>query len=358
MATLLRSDDSKVDLNQITFDDETNSFRLADAGGEFRYEFHYALQKDEVEHQYEVHLLFRKDVRNEEISQIYDAQINERIGWGFPVAALTTNEHSYAENEHFLRTAFGAYKELLRKVSFEEVKAKEEEQYLDKLLFLDPDTFIICFFRTFIDSKIQDFDIRNYFPSLYRFGISTKKTKVMSPFSEGYSPKIKLGKICAALEQEQFIREIFDGLIYESHPLVRFVVLYQVIELCLDRILLKELNQLIQGIKSKDIYVRDIRSKLEAFESEKKRINKLFNDYQPNRNDSIRAELLNHCKAFLETIGHSPVREAEFADTFYLVRNTIFHNFRSINRGIGFLDQINDLFSHLVADLVMRYDEH
>jgi hypothetical protein len=356
MAKLLLPDKSTVELDQVTFDDSTNAFRLSDSGGKFGYEFQYALQKQEVEHEYELHLCYRKDVRNEEINEVFDRITGERIGWSFPVAALTTSEHSFADNEHFLRTAFGAYKKLLAVITIDEVRASDD-QYLDKLLFLDPDTVIFCLFRTFIDEKIPNFSFRSYYPSLYRFGYTLQKTSTASSFEEPASGKIRLNQICKSLANETFIDEIFNRLVYETHPLARFVVLYQVIELCLDRILLKELTTLTDAIRRKDIYVRDIRLKLESFESEKKRINKLFNQYQPTKDESLRSQLLQVCKEFLNAIGHGVDDSMEFADTFYLVRNTILHNFRNITRGVQYLDQINDLFSHLVSDLVVTYEE-
>jgi hypothetical protein len=356
MATVIRADGQKVELDQIVFDDQNSTFRLSDESGEFEYDFKYVLQKAVVDHEYEVHLLFRKNIKNEEISELIDKESESRIGWSFPVEALTTSDHSFAENEHFLRTAFGAYRQILKTATFSESDATSD-QYLDKLLFLDPDTVIVCLFRTFIDTKLPGFDFRDYYPALYRFGITTEKTENLSDFSDPLTDRLSLAKISQDLKGEEFVGELFATLIYEPHYLARFVVLYQIIELCLERILLRELDNLTDSIRKRDIYVRDIRAKLESFESEKKRINKLFTDYQRKKNDYIRDQLKNVSDTFLESIGLTVDKSVGFPDTFYSVRNTIFHNFRGISKGLSHINTINDLFSHLVSDLVMTYDE-
>ncbi len=60
--------------------------------------------------EFEVHFLSKKDVKENDIFQVYDEGRGKRVGWLIPVMSLASAEHDYAENEHFLKAANFAIK--------------------------------------------------------------------------------------------------------------------------------------------------------------------------------------------------------------------------------------------------------
>ena len=120
MASLVRPDNSRVDLPRVSFDQETNTFVVSDEKDDLQYPFRYALEVEADDDTYRIFTLFRKDVRNEDIYQVFDRDIEQRIGWIFPVAALTSTEHSQSANPHFLKVAFKAFELLLKAIEIPE----------------------------------------------------------------------------------------------------------------------------------------------------------------------------------------------------------------------------------------------
>ena len=84
--------------------------------GEYAAEVEYELDiyPDYENVDYSVHL-FHNDYLNAEndIFQLYDYSSNTRIGWIFPIQALLSQDHNYAENEHFLKYAYVSFKKIV-----------------------------------------------------------------------------------------------------------------------------------------------------------------------------------------------------------------------------------------------------
>jgi|GEM_PF-880169 hypothetical protein len=355
MASLVRPDNSRIELPRISFEQETNTFVLSDEKDDLQYPFRYALTVEPDDDTYRIFTLYRKDVRNEDIYQVVDRDIDQRIGWIFPVAALTSTEHSHSSNQHFLKVAFKAFELLLKEIEIPETE--ESEDYYNTLEFLHPDTVILCLSNTVIEAHLPEFAIEKFYPNLYRFGFTVKPTSSPSEYCSEIVTTVGLRETCKSLVSEPFLVELFRDLIYELHPLIRFHVLYQVVEICLDKILLKELESLVQGVKEKNIYGREIRTKFENFEAEKKRINKLFNEYYQHQNDAIKADLESASRSFLASIGRKIEDNLGLADIFYLVRNAIVHDYRNTGAGREHLLAINEILPHFLCDLIVHYNE-
>src|SRR5690242_20038601 len=126
MASLVRPDNSRIELPRISFEQETNTFVLSDEKDDLQYPFRYALTVEPDDDTYRIFTLYRKDVRNEDIYQVVDRDIDQRIGWIFPVAALTSTEHSHSSNQHFLKVAFKAFELLLKEIEIPETEESED----------------------------------------------------------------------------------------------------------------------------------------------------------------------------------------------------------------------------------------
>jgi len=166
--------------------------------------------------------------------------------------------------------------------------------------------------------------------------------------------QVDLQQIASPLQPENYLRELFEELIYEQHPLVKFHLLYQVIELLLEKVLHHELKTVYDKLKKKEIYTRDLQDEIKKFIAEEQRITKLFSDYEKNL-DTI--DLQNQCDLLLQALGKSEQKGKGVAKSLYAVRNFIVHDYRSLPKSqIATLKEINSYFEILLIDMLLNLE--
>jgi hypothetical protein len=180
-----------------------------------------------------------------------------RIGWIFPVQSLTSDEHSFADNVHFLRYAFVAFSKLLYGEFFSEdilINVTEIEAEL-QLSEIYPSDLLVLSLSKEKTKLINGFDIINYLHSFYinKYFICQNVSELNSleKFdSQADSPRIKVSEISHDLQNEIFITALYkDHLKTKNHPLVQFHLLYQIIELLINRVYDCEMKIIIESTK-------------------------------------------------------------------------------------------------------------
>lgn len=303
---------------------------------------------------YTLFLLYKLDFSENDIFQVYDRESDRRIGWIFPLQSLLSTDHDYAENRHFLKYAYAAYQKLLIKVENQkELPISERQKYdLIKDEIYDENSIICLLSNETLDS---DFDFSLYHPNLFKYGYYIKNIRISNskPLPYSSEKRFTLRKTVSHLKDEVYIKELFGEMIYEQHPLVKFHLLYQVIELLLEKILHNELELLTDRLKKKKIYTRDFEDKLKSFMTEEKRINKLFNEYE--RGLSVE-DLQDQCGLLLRTFGKEEQADEDFPKPLYALRNFIVHDYRNIPRSeIADINEMNAQFEILVADILTNF---
>lgn len=298
---------------------------------------------DQIE-DYQLFKMYKSDFIENDIFQVYEKTINDRIGWIFPIIALSSTSHEFADNPHFKRYAFMAYKILT---------SDSEDEFLDfheNLMIL-----ILCKSKL---TRIQDFRMEDYLPSLFQYGYMTKDVSVTNnSFRIVTRNKVEIQCISDSLKKEDYPYELFKDLIFETHPLVKFHILYQNIELLISKILLNEINILSKNIELKKVYTRDIARKLENFVAENKRITKLFSDYCNPKGEFF--ELLKtECDNLLTKLGKSDETKSNIDRSLYAIRNFIVHDYRNISKTYhDDLKQLNCYFELFITDLLINYKQ-
>ena len=112
--------------------------------------------------------------------------------------------------------------------------------------------------------------------------------------------RVNLTPISDNLFGVNYVSDLFQDLIFESHPIIKFHILYQIIEMSMERILFNEVEILSKKLKAKKIFAIDFKDKITTFESESKRINKLFSEYAIGLDKIITNDLLQACENFLQ----------------------------------------------------------
>lgn len=109
--------------------------------------------------------------------------------------------------------------------------------------------------------------------------------------------------------------------------------------------------------KSQKIFAIDFKDKITTFESESKRINKLFSEYAIGLDKIITNDLLQACENFLKEVNRYEVN-MNLYKSFYSVRNFIVHDYRNISKkALELFLEVNQAFENLSVELIIRYKE-
>jgi hypothetical protein len=143
-------------------------------------------------------------------------------------------------------------------------------------------------------------------------------------------------------------------------PLSKFLGLYQIIEILINKVF----NKQVQSI-SKDITYADsswkLKDKLLEITSESKRISILYDDCKfPGR---VTPEEFTICKAksedYIKAVIDSDFKTSDWANAIYKIRNSIVHNhaliLKSKSEELEELDEICHLFKKCCISLVQQY---
>ncbi|MBK6771238.1 MAG: hypothetical protein IPG78_03645 [Ignavibacteria bacterium] len=125
----------------------------------------------------------------------------------------------------------------------------------------------------------------------------------------------------------------------------------------MERILFNEVEILSKKLKAKKIFAIDFKDKITTFESESKRINKLFSEYAIGLDKIITNDLLQACENFLKEVNRYEVN-MNLYKSFYSVRNFIVHDYRNISKkALELFLEVNQAFENLSVELIIRYKE-
>lgn len=299
---------------------------------------------------YEFRIFHKKNFKENEIYQVLEKSINERIGWIFPISSIVSTSHDYTNNPHYCRYAFVAHMLLiLYEISESDIASMSFDEIISKK-YIEKDAIIFIYEKKQIE-KISKFKIDNYYANFYQYGYYLKANyfnpNIINPKSGG---KIFIQPISTHLTENDYFYKFFHQLCFEIHPIVKFHVLYQVIELLIEDILIYSLEQLIIQFKEKKIYTRSLRERITKVESEKDRINIMIRWCKISHDDYI--ELHDSCAFFLTSKGRE---EEDFPESLYAFRNFIVHDFRNMTEDNSTIIEINYLFELFVLDLIISY---
>lgn len=342
-------------IKEVIFDESSSCFLLkGDSEEDIQGQIYYPLDIDQSfnESDYEIHFFYNNKFVENDIYQVYERSAAMRVGWVFPLQALLSNQHVYATNAYFLKYAFVAYKKLIfenhTNVLIPDFNV--EETYSLKDFYDIEETLVMILSKTNIVS-IVDFDINNYVPHLYSEGYYFSKGHYKSPISnEGR--RLYIESISEHVKNDHFITPLFkEILLREDHHLVKFYLLYQVIELLIEKIFDMELSKLITDLSSHSKTLFQIKENLSDIAKEKERIQKLFTVYTSDNDNISKRTLMNLCNAFLDRMGRKQAISSPHA--LYGVRNFLVHEYRSIPVSDHYLiDDINDVFEKVIIALL------
>ena len=321
---------------------------------------------------YLVYAFAKSDYSENDIFDVYEKTQDgdKRIGMIFPLQAAISRDHKKADDIHFLRFSQGAFMALCNGLNDAYIKrpdaTKAEFSIFD---FYSQNTVIAAIHRPALGSTANEFDIRDYLASFMRYGFYLQNpnsnpdsiANESSKMFESIRARVNIERMSNELRGMEFIIELMVNLMpFADNYLLRFFYLYQVVELLIGILLdksyeeyKKELSAMAGGASQ----IRELLDGLQEQLSEKRRISRLFSDCLKPSIDL--AELRRLCNSFLGPLGYitkAAEEERGVADFLYPVRNTLFHNLRSVRgKNMEDFEQIVPAMRTVICDALIRF---
>jgi hypothetical protein len=362
----INSLNDQVALSKIDFLEDCNEFALSFDSDAIQLKFPLKVSKELDSENFSIYLLSNFGLNAEnDIFQVYESDIDKRIGWIFPIQSIMSSFHEKSDDKYFLNYAYVAYNLLLsRDIAFRKKPIISQLSYPCNLYDFFPEDLIVLIISKESVSGINNFSINSYLPSLCNYGyfLYTTKSKEIIETSSNIATfyqelrgrdKLKIKSISSKYNENHFIEELYSNLLFISrHHLLIFHYLYQVIEYLIDENFKIEFDKLLLQYQNDSISRLDFREKITESLNEKKRINRINELVKPD--NKICTELLDECNRLLAIIDESKVN---YVEALYKVRSLIVHEYRKIasrTELIEIVENINMRFERLISEILIN----
>jgi hypothetical protein len=309
-------------------------------------------------------VLFENKYLNAEndVFQIYDKIEDIRLGWIFPLSNLDSNENDYSSNEFLNKYKFVSFQLLM--LANQRSITLENRTNEFKITDIYPNNPILLILSNENTSKIDNFSIYDYIPSLSKFGYyeqnefpNSLELKPKEEYCLSYrgKQKLKLYKSKRNINNDRFFKELFSKHLKSlEHHLIRFHILYQVIEFILAERFDEEFDKLIVQYNDTNIVKNDFLESIIELRKERINIRKVIELVKQNNCDFNITILERDCKDLLSS--HNKQIRNTLGDLIYDVRNLIVHNYRDIESSeIELIDNITHELELLTINILEKY---
>jgi len=310
--------------------------------------------------------LFENNHLNAEndIFQLYDKDENKRIGWVFPISVLDSNENDYADNKHLNKYKFVAYQKLLSKSFTEKIQIKKINEDVSISKIFGDDIIIVILSKTQISK--DNFNIYSFYPSLATYGYFLKnENKLNVTYPINYlidkfrgQRRLYLKYVDNSILSIDFIIKLYENYLKElDHHLIRFHLLYQVIEYLITNIFSENFEDLLEKYNKKQITKNNFIEEINNIRNERKNIHNIFKQLHFTNQSfekDVKIDFERDLKDFLREFD---IKEKEnLGDLIYDTRNIIVHNYREIkDETLKILDMITYEFEIIVNYLIINH---
>lgn len=354
----------RCDSMHVVYNEDEKIIRIKnDAGKEIIYHSSLDLDPEYDDTQYNFRIFFKNDIAENDSCMVYDKATKIRMGWMIPCQALFSREHEYADDQYFQKYAYVAIVNLL-KFNFsklcgcDNVEEKLIKLYtMDDLYKNDRSILIISKENT---AQIKGFTLDEYIPYLFSYGYTCCDGALDISARELESKHINLKKISDEISDNFFVKELFESMWRNNlSSIVKFHLLYQIIEILIMKVFDNELKIIVNEIKEGDKNLFVLKNRISNITNENYRIEKLFNEYSKIQNED-KTELVGMCKKFLAAsnneIEQDDSNSKGLGKYIYKVRNLLFHSYHTIPANErGQINLINEKMLKIIIDVVVSY---
>lgn len=309
---------------------------VGDGSIQFDIQVPFGINTEFDEKQFTAYFFAKKELKENDIFQVYQRESASRLGWMIPITALFSKEHDFADDIHFRRYAYQAIKQCTHYL----VSNVLDETGLNNLQTNSIGSFFhdsICILIISLDCLKENSSLSIYrrFPSMLVHGyVPLSERDPEEIHFEGVPPagkRIHTSEISTFVEDVEFINRILaQSLAYEKEPAFQFFYLYQIIEFMISEVSSDRLDTLIEKLslgRNDTQVVRDCMTEVGEVLSEEKRIGILCNEYC-DLERSRHEELKRISNIFLRECGYDFI--GSFNEYVYKIRNLVFHQYRKL----------------------------
>lgn len=361
---LIKSDNQRSTLSQVQYieEDVVKYFKITneEVSEEVKVEYIPVSKCDWDKERFDIYLLESKylDAEND-VFEVKENTIDERLGWIFPITILGSNENDFKDYRNLNNYKYISYLKLL------ELDIKLDYSEAGKFLNISdlfPD-LIICILSKEATNKIAGFNFNNYTLSLYQYlylpyngqksAIDYYKKDTLVTEIRGRK-SIKLIKSRFDISSNTFTDLLFyKHLIQIDNDVVRFVFLYQIIEHYIQLDFDIEFNKNLELYQKGQLMKNDFKEKINKASKEKESISRVFTDIVIST--QIATDFIQECNEIFNVIGLEN-DEQHLPHRIYSMRNLITHNFREIaNHNIS-LKRVTEIFEDIIVESLINYN--
>lgn len=279
-------------------------------------------------------ILYKSKFIEDDIFPVYYKKTDskKRLGWLFPVATISSDQHRYSNDVHYPFYAKIACNYLFAsgERAFHlnsHILVCKDEQLLSNLLMIENLIIPLIFFGYHASS----------FPDVYHSEfarIPDKTVELIIPKSGHHVIEYKPYIV-------KLIKEYIPG---RSDPLVRFVQLYQCIELMMEAHFMSKVNE----IQLKKATIGGVRKKIGELSSEHQLLTSVFHSYSIS-NQSTQEEI----EIAKIIFGEEWEVCKQKLDLIYNLRNSLLHSFHKLDM-LDDLSKVVDCFERMIMDLLLN----
>lgn len=361
----IRSPSPATSLEHIEFYSQAGDkyFKLADPQNDFEIRIRYIpyFESTRDPGRYEC-VLFENSYLTAEndVFEIYESTLGGRLGWIFPIAALDSNEHNFAEDNSFKHYRHIAYQKLLSlnyPVNFTDSK----EEYRISEIF---DGVTVCILSKDEIANISNFKITDYVLSFLKYDylilkkgfngkITFKKDEQIEAIRKG-NHRIKIKKAAFDITSNQYTNSLFIDHVYQTeNTLTKYILLYQILEQFIQELGDSLLDEIIKEYQDKKITKNTVKEKIGKVQNDRSLIKKTFE--KTLIKNEIRNAFLEKCTFLFNDINLTVDRV--FEDAIYDFRNLITHNYRLLTDKTDELNDLVYLFELIIIELLIGFNE-
>ncbi|MBL4942025.1 MAG: hypothetical protein JKY81_10220 [Colwellia sp.] len=345
-----------------------------DDGSEIVFDYLPKLDSSFNSDEYEVLLLENSFLNAEnDVFTLYERYHNttsdkcesKRVGWVFPITILESNESEHSNNTHLHGYQYVAFEHLLKAKTHInptiDVRFNQSGKYSLSEIYGE-NTILAVIKKTRVPSP-QQFTLQSYIPSLSQYGYFIKNEFELNHRVDQYKcsylelrgkKRLYIRRSDVKLLENQYFNDLYTQYFKTiSNPLLRFHLIYQVIEHIIGERFDKDFEEIIVKYQQNKIQKNDFIEEINELKKERTNIRKVFNIYKSNYNNSgnYLADLKRDCQDILEK--HTEVKD-DVGDLVYDVRNLLVHNFRKLSElEKEKLNQINMTFELVTSDFLI-----
>ena len=326
------------------------------------------LDRSSENYSFSVAALSKVQLKESSVREVFLRGENEtRVGWLIPANALSSIDHDFVENIHFLRYAFVTLRDVLNTKPgwYRSSAAEALARGVVNLPFSDLFDDSVCFLVVCTDLVDGKYEFDRLLPGLISNGYVPMTSDPSSlewtgTATEPDSSKLKLQAIGSGITHPQIPARLMSTAAVSSGSLVtQFFYLYQVVEFLLEEVLYDVLPSIGKGIVAAidDERYSGLRDQLEALNtqlSERARLKLLMKSFVGS--DKAFGRLEAASLDFLEKVNIAP---KPGIDSLYQVRNFIIHQVRNMpSNAEEPLRQVTIELASFLAEVLASFKRH